>query len=188
MNFLKFISISALSFNVIVNAQGYSGPVYETNKHVENIDDMGGPICKRDLAQLQAAIVHSGYSYGFHTPAETLAGFAKPTKDESVKVFRHYLSLRNNDDPHDLDLQHRNRVARANMLKTERDVKQLVFEVEKEHWGCLKERLKKTFGPFKAAKAAAKVSRETYIEGLFDGFSEDTTNLTPAIKEYIDNF
>tara|TARA_B110001450_G_scaffold254136_1_gene278938 strand:- start:331 stop:888 length:558 start_codon:yes stop_codon:yes gene_type:complete len=185
MNFLKFISISALSFNVLVNAQGYSGPAYESNKHVANIKDLGGPICKRDLAQLQAALLESGH---MPTPAEIMAGFPKPTKDESVKVFRHYLSFAENDDPHQLDLQHTNRAARATMMKTERDVKRLVFEVEKEHWDCLKERLKKTFGPFKAAKAASKVGRETYIESLFDGFSEDTTNLTPAIKEYIDNF
>jgi hypothetical protein len=77
---------------------------------------------------------------------------------------------------------------RSNLVKIERDIKQELFEVEKDHWDCLKERLKKTFGPFKAAKAAAKIGRETYIESLFSGFSEDTTNLTPAVKEYLDNF
>ena len=186
MNFLKFISISALSLNVLVNAQpqdeGYVGPTYDPAKHVQNINDMGGPICKRNIERLQSAI-HYSEGMDNNLPAALILRFPNPTYGESVKAFRYFKSRYP-----DVPIRLHNKYIRRDVLNHEKFIKQMVFEVEKDHWDCLKERLKKTIGPFNAAKAAAKVGRETYMESLFSGFSEDTTNLTPAVKEYIDNF
>ena len=146
MNLLKVISIGALSFNVLVNAQNVS-PTYDAENHVQNADDFGGPICKRNLIKFQDALDKSMLLQG-GTPAELLLGFKNPTKDESIKVFRDFLSSHGG-------LRTYNKQMRSNLVKIERDIKQELFEVEKDHWDCLKERLKKTFGPFKAAKAVS---------------------------------